>query len=739
MPIFMCMKLTSSAKSDSMVFDQHPIKINKLFISSVFTVGATSVITQIILLREFLSILYGNELVIGIILANWLVLTGVGSFIGRYSDRIKNKMLSIWILLILIAILPVVTASLACVMRNLIFPVGTMIGLTQILCFSFVLLLPYCIVSGFSFALFAQTISEKHNTNLITNVYGWESAGSILGGFVVNFVMIFFFTTFQSLILLMGFNFVITFLISQEYLKPTLRYFFLLISIIVMIFSYRADLDVVSRKLLFTDQELLYYKDTPYGNLTITSQGNQKNFYENNILLFSTNDPTAIEEAVHYAMVQHPAPKKVLLISGGISGTIDEILKYSIDRIDYVEINPWIIRIGKNFTATLTNNKIRIINEDARLFVRQTSERYDVVLINLPSPSTAQLNRYYTVDFFKELKYKLNGGAVVSLGMLENVDYLGEEAREINSVMYNTIKASFQNVLIVPGMKNYFLASDSTLRIDIAHQIAARGIPTVYVNKYYIDDEILSQRSVEIHKTLEASAAFNEDLNPISYYHQVRYWLSQFESGWWITAIGAIIFMLVVIKNMDIITAGMFTGGFSASSTEIILLISFQVIYGYVYQMLGIIIMIFMGGLAVGSMYRHKFVANADINTYAGVQLSITLYSMILPLFLICLKTVTLSPAVIHVVFFLPTFIIGLLIGIEFSVAAKIQKGSVATIAQQLYGIDLFGSAIGALLTTAFLIPLLGIIKVCYVIAALNLVSGSIAFLNRKNYLTIKL
>ena len=40
------------------------------------------------------------------------------------------------------------------------------------------------------------------------------------------------------------------------------------------------------------------------------------NFYENNMLLFSTNDVVASEEAVHYAMVQHDTPRSVLLISG---------------------------------------------------------------------------------------------------------------------------------------------------------------------------------------------------------------------------------------------------------------------------------------------------------------------------------------------------------------------------------------------------------------------------------------
>ena len=51
-------------------------------LSSV-ALGLTSLVTQVILLREFLSIFFGNELVIGILLANWMLLTAIGSFAGK--------------------------------------------------------------------------------------------------------------------------------------------------------------------------------------------------------------------------------------------------------------------------------------------------------------------------------------------------------------------------------------------------------------------------------------------------------------------------------------------------------------------------------------------------------------------------------------------------------------------------------------------------------------------------------
>ncbi len=53
----------------------------------VLSLGFTSTITQIILLREFLSVFYGNELVIGIILGNWMIITGIGSYLGKFRKN----------------------------------------------------------------------------------------------------------------------------------------------------------------------------------------------------------------------------------------------------------------------------------------------------------------------------------------------------------------------------------------------------------------------------------------------------------------------------------------------------------------------------------------------------------------------------------------------------------------------------------------------------------------------------
>ena len=92
---------------------------------SIVILGLTSLVTQVIMVREFLSIFYGNELVIGVLLANWMVLTGIGAYFGRYLGKGERDLLPA--LLVLLATVPYLTTLCLRLLRNTVFPVGSMV------------------------------------------------------------------------------------------------------------------------------------------------------------------------------------------------------------------------------------------------------------------------------------------------------------------------------------------------------------------------------------------------------------------------------------------------------------------------------------------------------------------------------------------------------------------------------------------------------------------------------------
>src|SRR3989338_3158086 len=62
---------------------------------ALLLMGFTSLIVQTLLIREFLITFYGNELTIGLILANWIMLEALGSTMAsRPSLNIKRSSLT---------------------------------------------------------------------------------------------------------------------------------------------------------------------------------------------------------------------------------------------------------------------------------------------------------------------------------------------------------------------------------------------------------------------------------------------------------------------------------------------------------------------------------------------------------------------------------------------------------------------------------------------------------------------
>ncbi|MCD4834955.1 MAG: hypothetical protein K8R31_14245, partial [Bacteroidales bacterium] len=139
---------------------------NKRYVKpGVILLGFIALATQIILLREFLTFFNGNELVIGIILANWMLLTGLGAYLGRFIGNNENRIHWILILLGLLAFLPTITVLALHIFWYTFFPPGMMAGIIHVFYYSLIILSPFCIISGMLFTLFAKEESFKTEEN----------------------------------------------------------------------------------------------------------------------------------------------------------------------------------------------------------------------------------------------------------------------------------------------------------------------------------------------------------------------------------------------------------------------------------------------------------------------------------------------------------------------------------------------------------------------------------------------
>ena len=764
-------------------------RTRRLILLAVGGLGVSSVMTQLGLMRELLEAFSGNELVLGAILGNWLLLTGLGAGLGRAASRLRAPASVLVGCQLFIALTPLAQVLLLRALRNVVFIRGATIGLTETVLSSLILLLPYCAVSGCLLTLACGILSrvgrdtgatgsdarqevnpetpncklktEKCkleisnppslnpqpstlNQSAIGRVYVADSLGSIVGGALFTFVLIQWFDHFSLLCFPALLNLLLAGLLAWYFGKRTLLGVAAAAGLWLLALLLAADVDGFSTALQYARQQVVFRGNSPYGRLVVTRSARQLNFIENGVPVFSTHNVEQIEETVHYAMAQRPEARRVLLVSGGISGTAREILKYNPLEVTYVELDPLILQVGRQYLPeSLADGRIKVVNTDGRLFIKQTAQRFDVIIVAVPDPSTSQLNRFYTAEFFAEAKRALTRQGVLafSLGHYEN--YVSPELSRLLATARQTLRQSFTNTLVIPGGRVFFLASDGPLHADIAERLAQRGITTQLVNAHYLNAMLAPDRLADVRRATEQPAAINRDFSPVLYYYHLVHWLSQFKARFGLLAgllAGLFLACLVLLGRQAVAwragaAAGslvLFASGFAASALEVVLLLGFQILHGTLYRQIGVIVTLFMAGLAVGAHWANRRAPGWGRRHLAMLAGAIALLAALLPLLLSGLGRLgNAAGAALGAQAGIPllTFLLAALVGMQFPLASRLEGQDPAATAARLYTADFLGACLGAFLASTLLLPLLGVSATCLLTAGLNLVAGAAAWL----------
>ncbi len=255
--------------------------MKKRFSIAILVMGFSGLVAQILLLRELLIVFSGNELCIGIILANWLVLEAAGCFfLGGKAEKYKNKLESFTIITILFSVfLLAAIIQIRILKRAMGISIGESIGFFPMFYSSFLILLPVCIFHGalFTFSCRIYSLFSGEDASSVGRIYGYETVGSIIGGIACTYLLIPYFNTFQATLWLALINFVVCLVLLDHlwkiglYQKTVLSVLGLLTFISgYSVFIGQGDkLHDYSTKAQWPNQNIVHYQNSQYGNICV--------------------------------------------------------------------------------------------------------------------------------------------------------------------------------------------------------------------------------------------------------------------------------------------------------------------------------------------------------------------------------------------------------------------------------------------------------------------------------------
>ena len=686
---------------------------DRAIIRVVIATGISSVVTQLLTIREFLTQFQGNEIVIALILFNWLILGGLGTLLARVVTgrfRQASAVRLAWISLMLggLGILQLLAIRQ---LRDLVFIHGSSVGYYPTWLFTFFIIAPYCLLLGFVLPYSLFVIRTDNANYPGARIYISDNMGDITGGALFSFALVYLVSPLQAILLahlpLLGAVYLL-FPVSHRH-RPSV---FLSIGLLIGIFATGV---ILEKKTLTTPEgQLVYYRESRYGRIEVHKDQEQHTLFEDGVPVFSSQNLSLAEEIIHYPLAGLYPLNQVLLISAQ-GGVMAELKKYQFKTVDYVELDPAVTRAQFRFGMIENIPGLNVIHQDGRAYLSQTDKIYDAIIVNLPEPGTFQINRFYTSRFFELARKHLAAGGVLSFSMQGYDNYLAEPQRQKLSSLYNTVKAHFKNVLLLPGQKVFFLCRDKPLSVDIPAALERRKIATDYISGFFYGN-LTPARIEYLNQRLDPSTPVNTDTSPYLMRLMFTQWFTKFQTSplgfFLVLAILSIVYLMKISREEYVL----FSSGCMAMGSEILVIFAFQIYFGYIYLQIGIIITVFLAGLLPGAWLANRL-QQPDKQI---LVLTDGLLIAILVAFILALVGFTdRLPVSFYLLF---GFAVSLACGFQFPVALFL-KGSDNTAATRTFSADLMGAACGTLLTSVVLIPYIGILPAAGVLIGLKLVS----------------
>lgn len=238
------------------------------------------------------------------------------------------------------------------------------------------------------------------------------------------------------------------------------------------------------------------------------------------------------EALVHPGMLTHPKPETVFIAGGGEGATLREVLAHkTVKRAVMVDIDEEVVNVCRHLLPAwhqkaFDDPRAELHFVDARKYLEESSEKFDVIIIDLVDPlEQGPARLLYTREFYKIVGQKLGNDGIMSVqsepsewGNLDNFTAIASTLRNVFPITrpYQThIPAFF-------GLWGFITASQSLDPCKLSPEEINNRISTRISKKLKSYDGLTHQAIFTIPKHIRQQIAASEriitDKQPISAY-----------------------------------------------------------------------------------------------------------------------------------------------------------------------------------------------------------------------------
>ncbi|MBM3243715.1 MAG: hypothetical protein FJZ12_02640, partial [Candidatus Omnitrophica bacterium] len=361
--------------------------------------GIIASIFQLVILREFSFSLAKNELAFITAAGFWIIFCALGS-ITETPKRIKGQPLfALSSLAFFSSITLIHTVKL---FFGLKYYEPASLGLVLISSVALIGPLAFIIGNIFRFLVQDYLKSNPSGRNNYAKFFAYEAIGFFIGGLAFSLYL----SKYTNPLIFSSLPVLLASAGKNNYKKITAMAIFILMAF----FSFRGFNLILKNE--FGRAKIIFNLGSRYGPVLSVDKSGVTVLYSEGSILVTSEDKASAEEFIHTSLsaINDVKNKAVLFIGAAFSQVAEEILKYEPASLDCLHINPVISMLAKDTFSEEISNKVSFIADDPRVYLKNTTKRYDAIMMSMPAPLNLSLNRYFTEEFFalvsSRLKYK---------------------------------------------------------------------------------------------------------------------------------------------------------------------------------------------------------------------------------------------------------------------------------------------------------------------------------------------
>lgn len=192
-------------------------------------------------------------------------------------------------------------------------------------------------------------------------------------------------------------------------------------TVIVGGLAARGEAIVFSAEQAMYEDPIVRTMRTRYQEIVITETKSGFCLYlQGQTQLCSIDEARYHESLVHPAFALAPDARRVLLLGGGDGMAAREVLKHPGTEITLVDLDPEMVALARTDPRLVAGNqgalaspRVRTIAADAMQYLATTDATWDLIIIDLPDPSTPELAKLYSLEMYQLVRRRLARTGVV--------------------------------------------------------------------------------------------------------------------------------------------------------------------------------------------------------------------------------------------------------------------------------------------------------------------------------------